>query len=606
MNVHQPPQVRTTCPYCGVGCGLLATPDGRGGAVIAAILAIRRISDGCARRASALGETLGLTAGCCIRCCARRDGSWRGGLGRARSTGSPGNSRTHCERDGPDAVAFYLSGQLLTEDYYVANKLMKGFIGSANVDTNSRLCMASSVAGHRRAFGADTVPGSYEDLDDADLIVLVGSNAAWCHPVLYQRMMRQQARARREDRCDRSAPHRDRRGRRSGLAIAPGSGHRAVLRSAGAPGRARRARLALDRDAHERLRRRAGARQRSRPTWRHRARDRPEPRRGRCASSICSVTPQGRDLYSQGVNQSAQGTDKVNAIINCHLATGRIGKPGMGPFSLTGQPNAMGGREVGGLANQLAAHMGFDADGRRPRRAASGTRRAWRKPKASRRSTCSRRSRDGKIKALWVMATNPAVSHAGRRAVRAALRQARVASSCPRMCSSNDTVTRRHMSAAGRRLGREGRHGHQFRAAHFAPARLPAAAGRGQAGLVDREGGGAPHGICGAVRIRLGRPTMFREHAALSAFENDGDARFRHRRARCPRRRWLRCARADAMARAGATPGHAIACSRTAASSRPTARRTSLRPSRRRRAPRPHRTSRSVSTPGACATTGTP
>ncbi len=92
-------------------------------------------------------------------------------------------------RDGPGAVAFYLSGQLLTEDYYVANKLMKGFIGSANVDTNSRLCMASSVAGHRRAFGADTVPGCYEDLDEADLLVLVGSNAAWCHPVLFQRML---------------------------------------------------------------------------------------------------------------------------------------------------------------------------------------------------------------------------------------------------------------------------------------------------------------------------------------------------------------------------------------------------------------------------------
>src|SRR5439155_26141082 len=97
------------------------------------------------------------------------------------------------ERRGPNAVAFYLSGQLLTEDYYVANKLMKGFLGSANVDTNSRLCMASSVAGHRRAFGADTVPGTYADLDEADLIVLVGSNTAWCHPVLFQRMLRSKA-----------------------------------------------------------------------------------------------------------------------------------------------------------------------------------------------------------------------------------------------------------------------------------------------------------------------------------------------------------------------------------------------------------------------------
>jgi len=97
--------------------------------------------------------------------------------------------RERIKRDGPGAVAFYLSGQLLTEDYYVANKLMKGFIGSANVDTNSRLCMSSTVAGHRRAFGADTVPGCYEDLDEADLLVLVGSNAAWCHPVLFQRML---------------------------------------------------------------------------------------------------------------------------------------------------------------------------------------------------------------------------------------------------------------------------------------------------------------------------------------------------------------------------------------------------------------------------------
>ncbi len=134
----------------------------------------------------------------------------RNELGRrarqSRRRASHASSREH----GPDAVAFYLSGQLLTEDYYVANKLMKGFIGSANVDTNSRLCMASSVAGHRRAFGADTVPGTYEDLDVADLIVLVGSNAAWCHPVLYQRMMKNKRERGGQDRRYRSAPHRDR------------------------------------------------------------------------------------------------------------------------------------------------------------------------------------------------------------------------------------------------------------------------------------------------------------------------------------------------------------------------------------------------------------
>ena len=126
-----------------------------------------------------------------------RKGRRSASAGATRSIRSRSGLRDIVARHGPEAVAFYLSGQLLTEDYYVANKLMKGFIGSANVDTNSRLCMASSVAGHRRAFGADTVPGCYEDLDEADLIVLVGSNAAWCHPVLFQRMMAEQAEPRR-------------------------------------------------------------------------------------------------------------------------------------------------------------------------------------------------------------------------------------------------------------------------------------------------------------------------------------------------------------------------------------------------------------------------
>src|SRR5207302_2922524 len=140
-------------------------------------------------KGSALGETVGLAGRLLHPMLRGADGvlassGWTQALDHVA-----GGLRRIIERDGPEAVAFYLSGQLLTEDYYVANKLMKGFLGSANVDTNSRLCMASSVAGHRRAFGADTVPGTYADLDEADLIVLVGSNAAWCHPVLFQRMV---------------------------------------------------------------------------------------------------------------------------------------------------------------------------------------------------------------------------------------------------------------------------------------------------------------------------------------------------------------------------------------------------------------------------------
>ena len=193
-----PPAVRTTCPYCGVGCGVLARPDGHGGAIITGDPEHPANFGRLCSKGFALGETLGArTAGCCIRCCGAPTARYaRVDWDTALDTVADGFRRI-IERDGPDAVAFYLSGQLLTEDYYVANKLMKGFLGSANVDTNSRLCMASSVAGHRRAFGADMVPGSYEDLDQADLIVLVGSNAAWCHPVLFQRMARNRQRARR-------------------------------------------------------------------------------------------------------------------------------------------------------------------------------------------------------------------------------------------------------------------------------------------------------------------------------------------------------------------------------------------------------------------------
>src|SRR5450759_472153 len=180
---------RTTCAYCGVGCGILATPDNNGGAAISGDPGHPANFGRLCSKGSALGETLGLADRLLypmIRCS-------KGTMERVAWSDSldhVAHRFAHIiKRDGPGAVAFYLSGQLLTEDYYVANKLMKGFIGSANVDTNSRLCMSSTVAGHRRAFGADTVPGCYEDLDAADLLVLVGSNAAWRHPVLFQRML---------------------------------------------------------------------------------------------------------------------------------------------------------------------------------------------------------------------------------------------------------------------------------------------------------------------------------------------------------------------------------------------------------------------------------
>ena len=172
--------IHTACPYCGVGCGLVARPDG----VIAADVAHPSNRGRLCSKGAALAQTLDNGGRLTQPAIGGKPASWDDALGLIAA-----KFRRTIAEHGPDSVAFYVSGQCLTEDYYVANKLMKGFIGSGNIDTNSRLCMASSVAGHVRAFGEDVVPGVYEDWEDADLVVLVGSNAAWCHPVLHQRLL---------------------------------------------------------------------------------------------------------------------------------------------------------------------------------------------------------------------------------------------------------------------------------------------------------------------------------------------------------------------------------------------------------------------------------
>lgn len=391
--------IRTTCPYCGVGCGVLALPDGNGG------ITVKGDPDHPANRGrlcvkgAALGETLA-TEGRLTQ--PQIDGvpaTWDAALDLIATRFSD-TIAAH----GPESVALYVSGQLLTEDYYVANKLMKGFIGSANIDTNSRLCMASSVAGHRRAFGSDTVPGQYEDLELADLVVLVGSNLAWCHPVLHQRLLA--AKAARGTRIIVIDPRRTAtcEGADLHLALAPGAdahlfnlllchlfdhGHL----SAGFAPHITGVDAAL-----------AAARQ-----------SQPEDT-GLAPADLATFLALWADsekvvtVYSQGINQSDTGTDKVNAILNCHLATGRIGRPGMGPFSVTGQPNAMGGREVGGLANMLACHLEIDNPVHR-----AGVQGFWASPRMADKPGLKavdmfRAVEDGRIKALWVLHTNPAVS----------------------------------------------------------------------------------------------------------------------------------------------------------------------------------------------------
>lgn len=176
-------ETRTTCPYCGVGCGVVASADGEKVSIRGDETHPANFGRLCVK-GSALGETTGLQGRLLRPVVDGREVAWPQALGEAGE-----RLRNIINEWGPQAVAFYASGQLLTEDYYAANKLMKGFIGAANIDTNSRLCMSSAVVGYKRAFGEDVVPCSYEDVENSDLVVLVGSNAAWTHPVLYQRLV---------------------------------------------------------------------------------------------------------------------------------------------------------------------------------------------------------------------------------------------------------------------------------------------------------------------------------------------------------------------------------------------------------------------------------
>lgn len=527
MNMVAPPAatVRTTCPYCGVGCGILARADGQGGAEIAGDPDHPANFGKLCSKGSALSETLSLESRLLYPMLRGADGSLtRTGWNKALDKVASGFMQT-IERFGPDSVAFYLSGQLLTEDYYVANKLMKGFIGSANVDTNSRLCMASSVAAHRRAFGADIVPGNYEDLDQADLIVLVGSNTAWCHPILFRRI--EENRERRGSKVVVIDPRRTATAQEADLFLPVASGMDAVLFSGLLVHLAESSALDLEYIAAHTDGFDAALKQAREiaPSLAQVA-----ARTGIAESDIrqfygwfCN-TPRSVTCFSQGVNQSAQGTDKANAIINCHLATSRIGRPGMGPFSLTGQPNAMGGREVGGLANQLAAHMGFSPA------EIDRVERFWHAPNIARREGLKavqlfEAIEQGSIKALWVMATNPAVSLPRAGAVAAALSKLDLFVVSENVLS-NDTVN------------------------SGADILLPAAAWGEKDGTVTNSerrisrqraflaapGEARPDWqiVCDVAR-RMGyddafafrsAAEIFREHAGLSAFENGGSRDF--------------------------------------------------------------------------------
>jgi len=400
-------QVKTICPYCGVGCGILAELDENGRVTIKGDPEHPSNFGRLCSKGAALADTISYDGRLLYPEINGEAENWSNALNHVAM-----KLNDTISQYGADSVAFYVSGQLLTEDYYVANKLMKGFIGSNNIDTNSRLCMSSAVAGYKRAFGSDSVPCAYEDLERAKLVVLVGSNTAWCHPVLFQRI--RQAKIdnpdlmvvvidpRKTATCEIADIH---------LAILSGTddilfnGLLVHLKSHGEENELFITQCTEGIDAA------LAAALDVAPTIEK-------------VSELCGLelnhvkefyrlfarTERVVTVYSQGINQWSYGTDRVNSIINCHLVTGRIGRPGMGPFSFTGQPNAMGGREVGGLSNQLAAHMSIENESHREL-----VEEFWQSPVISEQEGLKavelfQAVDEGRIKAIWIIATNPAVS----------------------------------------------------------------------------------------------------------------------------------------------------------------------------------------------------
>ncbi|MEO7727228.1 MAG: molybdopterin-dependent oxidoreductase [Burkholderiales bacterium] len=418
-------EVQSTCCYCGVGCGVVIATDGK------RITEVRGDPAHPANfgRLCTKGSTLHLTADLSARAlypelrrtrtAPRERVSWDAALDHAAD-----KFAAVILEHGPDSVAFYISGQLLTEDYYVFNKLAKGLIGTNNVDTNSRLCMSSAVAGYKITLGADAPPACYEDIDSAECIFIAGSNTAFAHPILYRRI--EDAKARNpalkmivvDPRRTDTAAAAD-----LFLPILPGTDialYNAMLHVMLWEGLCNIDYIRAHTEGFDGLK--EAVREYT-----------PE-----AAAAICGV-PAGDivqaakwfggaratlSLYCQGLNQSSHGTHNNAALINLHLATGHIGKPGAGPLSLTGQPNAMGGREVGGMANLLSAHRDLANPAHRAEIAQLwGVDSVPAQPGKTAVEMFAAIHR-GDIKAVWIACTNPAQSMPNVNDVRAALERA--------------------------------------------------------------------------------------------------------------------------------------------------------------------------------------
>ncbi len=426
MSDTSPKSIRTTCSYCGVGCGIAAVRDRAGRLHVTGDAAHPSSRGMLCSKGRALHHVVQNHDGRLRYPQMRRSRAhdlervdWDAALTRAAAV-----FRSVIRRHGPEAVGFYVSGQCLTEEYYVANKLMKGFIGCNNIDTNSRLCMSSAVAGYKLALGDDACPISYDDIELCDCFLIAGANPAWCHPILFRRLEQRKAShpetkvividPRRTQSCALADLH---------LQIQPGTdvaAFNAITRELFERGWVDDDFITQHTQGVERLREAALA------------------RTVEDAATICRVPAEDLRLaarwigearafqswWAMGLNQSAVGVDKNLALLNLSLITGQIGKPGAGPFSLTGQPNAMGGREVGGMANLLAAHHDLANPVHRDKVA-----RFWGVDRISEKPGLTATEmfdalESGTLRAIWIVCTNPAVSLPNLARAEAALKNA--------------------------------------------------------------------------------------------------------------------------------------------------------------------------------------
>jgi ferredoxin-nitrate reductase len=404
--------VKTTCSYCGVGCGIEARKDFQENVTVTGDKGHPVNKGMLCSKGMNLHYVVNDTSDRLLypemrwnKSYPRERVDWDTALDRAAKV-----FQSLIKKHGPNSVGLYVSGQCLTEEYYIANKLSKGFLGTNNIDTNSRLCMSSAVVGYKKTFGEDSVPVSYEDIELADCFLITGANPAWCHPILFRRLEQHKENnpnvkvivvdPRKTDTAQFADLH---------LQIVPGTDvylYHAI------------ARHLIDKKKIDR--KFIKAHTENFEAYKERVKNTSLKE----ASKICGISVDEIkkaalmigdakgfiSMWAMGLNQSAIGTNKNCALLNISLITGQVGKPGSGPFSLTGQPNAMGGREVGGMANLLAVHKDLSNESHRQEVADF-----WGVPSISPKPGYTATEmfdalESGKMKAIWIICTNPMVS----------------------------------------------------------------------------------------------------------------------------------------------------------------------------------------------------